>query len=68
MNNSGNGINVNPSSGSTQINVHICDPIVQRNSTGFFAGSNVRATILESVFTQNTVARISSEQTAGGTT
>ena len=68
MNNSGNGINVNPSSGATQINVHIFDSIVQRNATGFFAGSNVRATILESVFTQNTVAGISAQQTAGGST
>jgi Right handed beta helix region len=64
----GNGINVNPSSGSTQINVHINNSRVQRNATGFFAGSNVRATIYDSVFTQNTTAGISAQQTAGGTT
>ena len=68
LNNTGNGINVNPSSGSTQINVHIFNSIVQRNVIGFFAGSNVRATILQSVFTQNISAGISAQQTAGGTT
>jgi hypothetical protein len=65
---SGNGINVNPSSGSTQINVHINNSRVQKNATGFFAGSNVRATIYDSVFTQNTTAAISAQQTAGGNT
>jgi Right handed beta helix region len=64
----GSGINVNPSSGSTQINVHINNSRFQRNATGFFAGSNVRATIYNSVFTQNTTAGVSAQQTAGGTT
>lgn len=68
INNAGSGINVNPSSGSTQINVHITNCVVQRNATGFFAGSNVRATIYNSVFSQNTTGGISAQQTAGGTT
>ena len=68
INNTGNGINVNPSSGSTQLNVHITNCVVQRNATGFFAGSNVRASIYNSTFTQNTTAGISAQQTAGGTT
>ena len=67
-NNSGNGINVVPASGSTQINVHINNSTVQRNATGFFAGSNVKASVMNSVFTQNTTAGISAQQTAGGTT
>lgn len=67
-NNAGPGINVVPASGSTQINVHIANSTVQRNTTGFFAGSNVKATVMNSVFTQNTVAGISAQQTAGGTT
>jgi hypothetical protein len=41
---------------------------MQRNATGFFAGSNVRATIYNSVFSQNITAGISAQQTAGGTT
>ena len=68
INNAGSGINVNPSSGSTQINVHITNCIVQRNATGLFAGSNVRASIYNSTFTQNFIAGISANQTAGGTT
>jgi hypothetical protein len=68
INNAGTGINVNPSSGSTQINVHITNCLVQRNATGLFAGSNVRASIYGSTFTQNTTAGISAQQTAGGTT
>lgn len=68
INNAGSGINVNPSSGSTQINVHITNCIVQRNATGLFAGSNVRASIYNSTFTQNTIAGVSAQQTAGGTT
>ena len=64
----GNALNVNPSSGSTQINVHINNSRMQKNATGFFAGSNVRATIYNSVFSQNTTAGISAQQTAGGTT
>lgn len=63
INNTGNGINVNPSSGATQINVHITNCVVQRNAVGFFAGSNVRATIYNSTFTQNTTAGISAQQT-----
>jgi hypothetical protein len=67
-NNTGAGLSVNPSTGSTQINVHIFNSVFERNATGFFAGSNVRATIFDSVFTQNTVAGISAQATAGGTT
>ena len=63
INNAGNGINVNPASGAPQINVHITNCVVQRNAVGFFAGSNVRATIYNSVFTQNTTAGISAQQT-----
>lgn len=68
LNNNGNGISVVPSAGAPQINVHITNTLVQKNTTGFFAGSNVRATIYNSVFTQNTTAGISAQQTAGGTT
>ena len=64
----GSAISVNPSSGATQINVHINNSRMQKNATGFFAGSNVRATIYNSVFSQNTTAGISAQQTAGGTT
>jgi len=69
INNSGNGIGVNPSSGSTQINVHIYNSKISGNgSNGFFAGSNVHATIFNSVFTQNVSAGIFAQQTAGGNT
>ena len=68
MNTNGNGISVNPSAGSTQINVHIANSRVQRTtSNGFLAGSNVHATVFNSVFTQNT-AGVFAQQTAGGTT
>jgi hypothetical protein len=67
-NNTGNGITVSPSSGSTPINVHIFNSVVQRNASGFFAGSNVKATIFDSVFTQNVTAGIAAQQTAGGLT
>lgn len=67
-NNIGAGLSVSPSSGATQLNVHIFNSVFERNATGFFAGSNVRATVFDSVFTQNTVAGLSVQQTAGGTT
>ncbi len=69
MNTNGNGISVNPSSGSTQINVHIANSRVQRTtSNGLFAGSNVHAVVFNSVFTQNNGAGIFAQQTAGGIT
>ncbi|HYR75248.1 MAG TPA: right-handed parallel beta-helix repeat-containing protein [Pyrinomonadaceae bacterium] len=69
MNTNGNGISANPSSGSTSIHVHIFNSRVQRTtSSGLFLGSNAQATVFNSVFTQNAVAGIFVQQTAGGTT
>lgn len=69
INNSGSGINVNPSSGNLQINVHIFNSRISSNTTsGVFLGSNVKATILHSVITQNAGAGVFVQQTAGGTT
>jgi hypothetical protein len=67
-NNTGNGITVSPSTGSTAINVHIFNSVVQKNAVGFQAGSNVKATVFNSVFTQNITAGIAAQQTAGGLT
>jgi hypothetical protein len=69
INNTGNGVSVNPSAGSTQINVRIANSRVQHNGgSGLFAGSNVHATVFNSVFTQNVAAGIFAQQTAGGNT
>jgi hypothetical protein len=68
VSNAGDGIRVEPSTGSTQLNVHISNCTVQKNANGFFAGSNVRASIYQSVFSQNTSAGIAASQTAGGNT
>lgn len=67
--NSANGISVNPSSGSSQIDVHIMNTRTQGNSSsGMFFGSNVKATILSCAITHNIVAGVFAQQTAGGTT
>jgi hypothetical protein len=67
-NNTGNGLNVNPSSGSNSIHLHMSNSRVQGNAgSGVVLGSNVKATIYNSVFTQN-VAGIFASQTAGGST
>jgi hypothetical protein len=54
-NNSGSAINVAPSSGSTQINVHVTNSRLQSNNTGLALGINVKGTIANSVITQNIV-------------
>jgi hypothetical protein len=64
-----NGISVNPSAGSTQINVHIAESRIQGNGArGLFAGSNVKATVFKSVFSQNGTGGIFVQNTAGGST
>jgi hypothetical protein len=51
-NNTGNGINVAPSAGSTTINVHISNSRLQGNgNTGLVLGSGVKGTIFNSVVT-----------------
>ena len=68
-NNNGNGISVNPSSGSNAINVHINNSRMLTNgASGVFFGSNVHAVIFNSVITQNVTAGVFAQQTAGGTT
>ena len=69
VNNLLNGISVNPSVGSTQINVHISNSRLQGNQgRGFFAGSNVKATLYNTIITQNNTGGVFAQQTAGGTT
>jgi hypothetical protein len=69
MNTIGNGISVNPASGSTSIHVHVANSRVQRStSNGILLGSNVQASIFNSVFTQNVSAGVFAQQTAGGAT
>jgi hypothetical protein len=64
-----NGISVNPSSGSTQVNAHVNNSILVRNSSsGLFFGSNVHATVYNCEITQNVAAGVFAQQTAGGTT
>ncbi len=66
-NNTGTGINVN-NTGSQGINVHVANSRVQSNgSNGLLAGSNVTATVYNSVFTGNVSAGIFSQQTVAGT-
>lgn len=68
-NNTGSGINVNPSSGSTQINVHVANSRIQgNNGNGLLAGSNVKGVVFNSVITHNFLSGILVQQTAGGTT
>jgi len=68
-NNTGNGISVNPASGALQINVHISSSRIAGNGqSGVFLGSNVKATIYDSIITQNAVAGVFAQQTAGGST
>ncbi len=65
----GNGISVNPSAGSTQINVHIAESRLQGNGArGLFVGSNVKSTVFSSVFSQNSTGGIFAQNTAGGST
>lgn len=69
INNTSNGISVNPSAGSTQINVHISNCRIQGNGArGIFLGSNVKATVFESTITQNSTGGVFVQQTAGGST
>ena len=63
-----NGILVNPSSGSTQINVHVTHSVLSRDGNGLNAGSNVKVTIFDSLVNQNASAGIFAQQTAGGLT
>lgn len=68
-NNNGSGISVNPASGNLQINVHISSSRISGNgAAGVFLGSNVKATIFNSVLTQNATAGVFAQQTAGGNT
>ena len=69
FNNLANGISVDPSAGSTQINVHVSNSRIQGNQArGFFAGSNVKATIYNTIITQNNTGGVFAQQTAGGST
>ena len=69
FNNLANGISVDPSAGSMQINVHVTNSSIQGNQArGFFAGSNVKATIYNTIISQNTTGGVFAQQTAGGTT
>lgn len=66
---SGNGISVNPSSGSNQIDVRVTNSRMQGNSSsGLFFGSNVKATIFNTVLSHNISAGVFAQQTAGGAT
>jgi hypothetical protein len=68
-NNTGNGININPSSGNTLIALHMANSRVQgNNGNGVFLGSHADATIYNSVITQNIGAGVFAQQTAGGPT
>jgi hypothetical protein len=68
-NNTGSGINVNPSSGSTTINVHVSNSRIQSNGgSGVLLGSNAKGVIFNSVITQNAGSGVLVQQTAGGTT
>lgn len=54
VNNLGNAITVAPSSGSTQINVHVSNSRLEGNgNTGLVLGSGARGTIMNSVVSQN---------------
>jgi len=68
-NNTGSGINVNPASGNLAINVHIVNSRISSNgASGVFLGSGVKATIQNSLITQNVGAGVFAQQTAGGNT
>jgi hypothetical protein len=68
-NNGGNGISVNPSSGSTQINVHISNCRLQGNGArGLFVGSNVKVTVFDTTISQNATGGVFAQNTAGGST
>jgi len=68
INNSGNGVKVDPSAGSPQITVSISDSRISGNTGhGAFFGSNVHAQIYNSVITQNN-AGVFAQNTTGGST
>ena len=68
-NNGQNGISVNPSAGSIQVNVHISKSRIEGNGArGFFAGSNVHSTIFNTILTQNGTGGVFAQNTAGGST
>ena len=68
-NNGANGISVNPSAGSIQVNVHVSNSRLEGNGArGFFAGSNVHSTIFRTIITQNATGGVFAQQTAGGST
>jgi hypothetical protein len=64
-----NGININPSSGSVSPHFHMANSNVQGSgSNGLLLGSNVKATIFNSVISQSAGAGVFAQQTAGGAT
>jgi hypothetical protein len=70
-NNTGNAISVAPSSGSVQLSAHVANSRLQGNgNTGLVLGSNVKATIYNSVVTQHsgTGGGFFLSNTAGGST
>jgi len=68
INNNGNGVSVNPSAGSPQITVAISNSRISGNTGhGAFFGSNVHATLMNDVITQNN-AGVFAQDTAGGFT
>jgi hypothetical protein len=68
-NNGANGISVNPSAGSIQVNLHVSHSRIEGNGArGVFAGSNVHSTIYNTVITQNATGGVFVQQTAGGST
>jgi hypothetical protein len=69
INCTGNGINVKPSSGSTAIKVHIANSFVQGNTgSGIVLSSNAKATIYNTVFSQNGGAGVFVENISGTNT
>lgn len=68
-NNTGNGVNMNPSSGNTSLHLHMSNSRVQGNGgSGVVLGSNAQGTLFNSVMSQNSGAGVFVSQTAGGTT
>jgi hypothetical protein len=64
-----NGVKIDPSSGAASPHFHMANSNVQGSgSNGLLMGSNVRATVMNSVFSQNVGAGVFAQQTAGGTT
>lgn len=68
-NNTGNGIIQNPSSGNVGLKLHLSNSRIEGNGgSGVFLGSNAKASIYNSVLTQNSAAGVFVQQTAGGPT